>query len=198
MNQDIDLKKIEKKAWKTYYAQDGLFDIFFGIMILVGAIRTITDIPWFIFGILIGVLIIPLGKRYITTPRIGRVKFGEKRQGKMIIVTGGIGIAISITALLFFITVYSGDFPKILGSFLMVAMIVMVFTLMAYFLDHYRLFFYGIFFASTEFIWFFLGRNTAAYYELFLGTIILFVGIFVLIRFLKRYPIPGEEVPNGL
>ena len=105
MNQKLDLRKMEKKAWNTYYAQDGLYDILFGIMMVVGAIRTITDIPWVTLGILAGILVIPLGKRYITTPRIGRVKFGEERMGKMTVVIAGIGIGVGITSLIFFLTV---------------------------------------------------------------------------------------------
>jgi hypothetical protein len=198
MTEKIDLESIEKKAWKTFYAEDGLYDIFFGIMIFVSAVRTLTDIPWLTLGILLGVLVISLGKRYITTPRVGRVKFGPKRMGKMIILTGGIGVAIVITSFLFFITVYSGDFPRILASFLMMAMIIIVFGLMAYYLDNFRDFIYGILFALHEFVWVIYGRTIASFYFLFLGTILLFVGFLVLIRFLQRYPKPDEEVANDL
>jgi hypothetical protein len=193
MNREIDLKKMEKSAWKTYYAQDGLYDIFFGIMVIMGGLRTLTDIPWFTLGILAGVLVVPLGKRYITTPRIGRVKFGRERMGNMMIVTGGIGIAVVITSLIFFLTVYSGNYPRLLASFLIVAMIVSVFALMAYYLDHLRLFFYGILIAAHEFIWVVYGRTTATYYNLFLGIVLLFIGFLVLIKFLKKYPKPKEE-----
>jgi hypothetical protein len=193
MNREIDLKKMEKKSWKTFYAQDGLYDIFFGIMVLVGGLRTLTDIPWLTLGILVGVLVIPLGKKYITTPRIGRVKFGRERMGKMMIVTAGIGIAVVITSLILFLTVYSGNYPRILASFLIVALIVSVFSLMAYYLDHFRLFFYGIFIAAHEFIWVLYGRTTATYYNLFLGIVLLFIGFLVLIKFLNKYPKPKEE-----
>jgi hypothetical protein len=193
MNQEIDLKKLEKNAWKAYYAQDGLYDIFFGILVFVGALRTIFDNPVITLGILLGILVVPLGKKYITTPRIGRVKFSRERIGKMALLTGGIGVVVVITALLFFITVYVGNFPKILISFLMVAMIVSVFGLMAYYLDHFRLLIYGIFIASHEFIWVLYGRTYAGYYNLFLGSVFLFVGFLVLINFLQRYPKPKRE-----
>lgn len=198
MKKEIDLGRIEKKAWRTYYANDGLYDIFFGILVFVGALRTLFDNPLITLGILFGILVIPLGKKYITTPRIGRVKFSRERIGKMKLLTGGIGVVVVITALLFFITVYIGDFPKILISFLMVAMIVFAFGLMAYFLDHFRLLIYGILIASHEFIWILYGRTSAGYYNLFLGTVFLFIGFLVLINFLKKYPKPSMEVPNGL
>ncbi len=193
MNKETYLKKMEKKAWKTFYAQDGLYDIFFGIMVLFGGLRTLTDIPWLTLGILAGVLVIPLGKKYITTPRIGRVKFGRERMHKMLIVTAGIGIAVVITSLILFLTVYSGNYPKILASFIIVALIVSVFGLMAYYLDHLRLFFYGILISAHEFIWVLYGRTTATYYNLFLGIILLFIGLLVLIKFLNKYPKPKEE-----
>ena len=198
MVEEFDLGRIEKKAWRTYYANDGLYDIFFGIMVFMGAMRTIFDNPLFTLGILLGILVIPLGKRYITTPRIGRVKFSRERLGKLTLLTAGIGVIVVITALLFFITVYLGNFPKILISFLMVAMIVFAFGLMAYYLDHFRLFIYGIFIASQEFIWILYGKTFAGYYNLFLGSIFLFVGFLVLIKFLQSYPKPNMEVANGL
>lgn len=196
MTEKIDLGSIEKKAWRTYYADDGLYDIFFGIMVFMGAMRTIFDNPVFTLGILIGIIIIPMGKKYITTPRIGRVKFSKERLDKMTLLTAGIGVIVVITALLFFITVYIGDFPKILISFLMVVMIVSAFGIMAYYLDHFRLFIYGILIASHEFVWVLYGRNYAGYYNLFLGTVFLFVGSLVLINFLNEYPKPSKEVTS--
>ena len=198
MTEKIDLQKIENKAWKSFYAKDGLFDLFFGVMVFVGAIRTITDNVWFTIVIFIGILILPLGKRYITTPRLGRVKFSTERLGKQMKLFSGIGITIVVIVLLFYTVIYPGNYPRIIASILIVALIVSVFSLVAYYLDHWRLFVYGVLIASQELIWISFGRTIGAYFDLIIGCIILFIGIFVLFSFLEKYPLPIEEATYGL
>jgi hypothetical protein len=198
MSNEIDLRKIEKRAWITFYAQDGLHDILFGIMIFIWAVYILVDILWLTLGIFGCVLVIPLGKRYITAPRIGRVKFDPKRTKGRIILTAGTVVVIVISFLIFFLIVRSEDYPKIMVSFINVALVMMVFGLAAYYLDNFRDFIYGIFIAPHEFVWVLFGRTIAAYYYLFLGSTILFIGFFILLRFLQRYPKPNEEVANGL
>ena len=90
---DTDLKKIESKVWTSYF-KDGLWDIFFGLMLLTMGLRTLTDNVLFTFGMLAAVLVHILGKRWITVPRLGVVRFSETRRKKrsfLIYLIGGHG-----------------------------------------------------------------------------------------------------------
>ena len=88
MNAQLDLKEIEKKAFRSTY-QDGLWDIYIGIVVASMAIIMLAtrnkDNPWAFMllafaGMAAGYLIFWGGKKFITLPRMGQVKFGEARQ----------------------------------------------------------------------------------------------------------------------
>ena len=91
MPDQLDLRTLERKAWRSMHA-DGLFDLFFGWMLLVGFLRDVTGWPPVTLLDLAGVLIFILGKYFITVPRMGVVKFGparEARRTKVAIIIGG-------------------------------------------------------------------------------------------------------------
>ena len=94
MTEKIDLKAIEKKAYRSFF-MDGIWDIFIGMIFLnlgIGPLfillfnfpdiwnTIIISLGWNIFAF----LIFYFGKKYITIPRIGFVKFGQKREAKRI------------------------------------------------------------------------------------------------------------------
>jgi len=88
MTEKINLKKIEKKAWKSYH-QDGLWDIFLGLILLnfgiAPILEEITGITYLLsYIIILGVAFIIFhgGKKYITIPRLGRAGFSTARKSK--------------------------------------------------------------------------------------------------------------------
>jgi hypothetical protein len=81
MTEGVSLEKVERKAWASYF-EDGLWDIFLGAMLLIGGIRSVTDYVWYTLLILPLILVLPVGKRLITTPRLGYAKFGPSRKTK--------------------------------------------------------------------------------------------------------------------
>ena len=101
MLDSIDLKELEKKAFRTTH-QDGLLDICIGGVILsMSAMEYSNDseaFPILRFGLLVvGVIVSQLvfwgGKKYFTTPRLGQVKFGpirKRRAATTAIVMSGI------------------------------------------------------------------------------------------------------------
>jgi hypothetical protein len=82
MSQKINLKEIERKSWTSYF-QDGFYDIFMGLLMLgMGLILLFDANDWYIAVIWLGLLILIIGRRLITIPRVGRVKFGPERRIK--------------------------------------------------------------------------------------------------------------------
>ena len=196
MNQKINLKELEKKAWTSYF-QDGLWEFFIGIMLITSAIRTFTDNFWFTFMIFIGMFIMILGKRYITTPRIGIVKFGQIRKMKQTKLVGVIGLAVIITFILFLSPTFVKDSPRILISVGVAIFIALIFGAIGYYMDYYRFGIYGLMFAIGEILWGLFGIPVGPLAMLVFGTAILIIGIFSLTQFLHKYHLPNKEVASG-
>ena len=197
LNQKINLKELEKKAWTTYF-QDGLWDIFFGIMLLTMVIRTITDNVWFTFLMFLGVFFMIAGKRYITTPRIGLVKFGTARMMKRIKLLGIIGLTVIITSCLLWPNAFFKDLPTIVSSILVASMVITIFCAMAYYLDYFPLAIYGLLFGIGEILWSLFGESVGLMAMLVFGSFIFILGLIMLGQFLRKYPLPTEEVANGI
>ena len=92
MAENVDLKSLERKAYRSIF-EDGVWDLFIGLIILslgfstfLSSILNLNElwfaiIPTLILNI-IAFLIFFLGKKFITIPRLGIVKFGQKRKSK--------------------------------------------------------------------------------------------------------------------
>jgi len=187
MVEKINLKEMEKKAWTSYF-QDGFWGIFFGLMSLTAGLRVLTDNVLFIFGILLAVLVSMLGKKYITVPRMGVVRFANPRKGKQIKMFVLLGS--SIVALPILMMIIGALNPQIQTSPIMAVWIALIFGLLAYLLQFRRLFVYGLFFAGSELVWGIFGMPFGPLAHLVSGIIILAVGLVVLARFMKKYPKP--------
>lgn len=196
MNQNINLKEIERKAWTSYF-QDGLFDIFLSIFMLTMAIRALTDNVWFIFMVLVAVLVVPLGKRFITIPRIGLVKFGPARKARLwkLRAVGGIAFLAMLVVLLLILS--GSNLPsKEIRAAIQGIGLTLLFCLMAYFWDFRRLYVYGMFYAIGMVLWEMLGDPVGPIAFLVSGSVTLLIGIALFVSFLRKYPKPKEEVYN--
>jgi hypothetical protein len=191
MNKELDLKEIEKKIWLTYF-QDGFWDIFIASMMLTMAIRTLTDNIWFTLGMFTGVPIMVFGKKFITIPRLGHVKFSQFRIKRQIKLVASIGIAVCATVGLLLLISTGWEAPKAVTSLFMAAFLALIFGLIAYFLDFPRLIIYGLMFAVNEIIWGHFGEPTGPYVVLIFGSVVLVIGLTFLLHFIHHYPVPVD------
>lgn len=221
MKEPIELKELEKKAYRSTF-QDGLWDIFMGMILLnlgVGPLFIwLFNLPeilnTIIFSLgwnILAFLIFYLGKKYITIPRIGFVKFGPKRKAK----TTKLKIflfSVFIVNLILIILPFSGitDYIHIERLFLIIllglGMFTFPFCVIAYFLDFTRLYFYafsaGIGFILAEILRLIVGNPFENIFTFGgIGGIIVVIGIYYFILFLKKYPLPKDlrekEVADG-
>lgn len=89
MSQNFDLKAIERKAFRSTY-QDGLWDINLGLIVIGMAMfvfrpeegYSALNFLWLMVTCLVANLIFWAGKKFITVPRMGQVRFGEIRKQK--------------------------------------------------------------------------------------------------------------------
>jgi hypothetical protein len=215
MSQNINLKELERKAWTSYF-QDGLWDIFLGLLLLAMAISALLSDVGFSeslgMAIFIGVevlamLVLWAGKRFITAPRMGRVKFGPKRKAKL----NWVGVVLLLSVLVgagVFVAglAIRGNRPEWLNAafFAPAAWVVnaiVVFSLGAYFLDFNRLYLIGVLYALSVplDIMFHEFANVDLSFIAFgvPAIVILIIGLVVFTRFLRDYPIPAGAVSDG-
>jgi len=211
MTEKINLKEIEKKTYRFSF-QDGIYDIMFGILLISFAlapiIRGYISLGYILFLVIPAPLIYTLAKKYITTPRIGIVKFGLKRQAsykKLVIIST---ILVSITVVLLIMTI-TKIFPGTLGNMLdgyAVPIIIGISTIIgmgvfAYIKDFPHLWIYGLIIGLGIIVAEVLYKTVGTPLDSIItfgipGLIILFYGLIILYRFLRKYPLPKGEIIN--
>jgi hypothetical protein len=211
MDEDLDLRNIEKRAWRSAY-MDGLWDIFFGMLFLgmafsnlvrfEGLANEISNIIFIGIWNSAAVIFLFLGKKYITIPRIGFVKFGEKRKKtiKQLVIFLVINFLIAIIFAFFnisdiFIMLNLEGLlqPLIIGIFI----ITIPLTILAFSLDFRRLYSYAIFmgmvFVLTELLFPLVGEPYDALFSFgLIGFSIMAIGVFYLIQFLYKYRLKND------
>jgi len=197
MTNEIDLEEIERKAWMSYF-EDGLWDIFLGLFVFGWGLMMLTDIAWLAGAWFVVFYTTILGlKKRITYPRMGYVKFGRKQTrltAKFIL----LGVILMLLGLLVFWLFNTGSRPQWLSEYFLLlfgGMIAIVVSLIGYWIKVSRLFMYAvlIFAASALNQW----CNIPLKFGLIVaGSLIMLLGVAVLIRFLRTYPIPAMEQSN--
>ena len=199
MSQNTHLKEIERKA--NQYHGDGLIDIAIGFVILLAGIAEIFD-QTSLAGVWV-VLWLPImmsAKKSITVPRMRYIDFTPKAQWKVkvVIVTVVLALAVLFTlglvaftkneALPSWLTAWLREYSRLVWP----AALVGVGWLIALATGVKRLYAYAalavIAFAGGY--WFNLDFPL-----LFtvLGAVIVLAGMVVLVRFLRKYPIPKDK-----
>jgi hypothetical protein len=211
LSNNIELKDLEKKAWRTMF-DDGIFDIYIGILIIsFGPSISFYDYLPFPINILIGPIIIGLGlaffilsKKYLIQPRIGFVKFGRKRKVRKVKTVIMISINVILLIVIFLFN-FSGIFQELrIPSFLYILFAELLFLtlplcLVAYFLQYNRLYFIAILMGVSFSIADAASALVPIPFNFFvtylvIGGLVVIMGLFFLIRFLKKFPKLKEEM----
>ncbi len=205
----LRLEEIEKNSWRMMN-RDGLLDILFGFMFLGACLSAFVSISgqpdWLHLLTLViiqfsGVAFLVWMRRREAAPRIGRVKFSERRVRKTRTMRIVLGACVAATILLVAVTSLSGRLgfswfgtSSAWTAWLMITAVLMVpISAIAVFLDYLRLILYGGIFVVIEFCLIVLRmEDITAYAAPILygaGTLIsLSIGIPVFVRFLKSVP----------
>lgn len=219
MTEKINLNEIEKKAFISYW-QDGLLEIMLGYILLISTLSSIlmtTGVPdsiripiYIPLMILVPAPLFILAKKYITMPRLGYVKFGEKRKRdrkKFIIFAIILNIFIIIT-LIATITNSLHRFFDFLGissnlffPLFILGFVFLIFAFLVYLFNVPRFYFLGLLMGSTTLINTCLKLYTTFPHRGLIayglpGLILLVMGIIILNRFLQKYPKVSEELNN--
>ncbi|MFW9881639.1 MAG: hypothetical protein ACFFG0_51900 [Candidatus Thorarchaeota archaeon] len=209
MTESIDLKSLEKKAYRSTF-NDGLWDSFIGVIILnLGfgpVINLLFNLPelWYtvissLIFCVIGLLIFILGKKYITVPRIGYVKFGKKRKSKQLKLKIFLLIMLAVNMILVILPLtgilnYVNIQPFLITLMLGFGVFTLPLSVVAYFLDFTRLYYYAFSVGIGLFLTDLLTPIIGAPFDIIIifcpiGGIIILIGLGYLISFLKKYPL---------
>jgi len=212
MSERISLKELERKAWRSFF-QDGLWDIYLGLLLLgmgSGRLASYIGLPeesgWSLLPNLamsiVSMILLWAGKRFITVPRMGRVKVGQKgkarkRKARMLVTA-----SVLVEVVLFVIELVAYRNPPrrlnlttVFPAVYVLNMLV-IFSLGAHFLDFSRLYLIGVMYALPvpldialdEFAGIDIGFAAFAAP----AAVILLIGTALFIRFLHDYPVPVE------
>lgn len=198
MNEKINLKEIERKAYTSYH-QDGVIDVTIALAVLIFSIVMIGDMPW--LGGITGILAISFyagAKKLLTVPRIGYVKFPQQRAQRMTAVMMVLGVLGFVAGIVAFMQTSETGTPAwllfLIENYMLTIGVVVagLFLLGGYAFKTKRIYAYAlltlVMFVAGYFIIFPL-----YYYLTALGILILANGLFMMIRFVNKYPKAAED-----
>ena len=200
-----DLKALERRAFRRFY-EDGLFDIFLGLMLGTMALGAVIT-EWLgseisgllvMFGIsVVAVVSLTAVRRRLLGSRLGTFKPGPRRQHRIGLVRLAL-LGSVVVGLILFGVAAAGDISIVSLELIMPLVwfvnAVVVLGAMAYLLDVPRFYLYGFLFGTAmplliwpDVIWGYRLPPWAA-----LGgpaVIVVGIGVFKLTRFLRDYPV---------
>jgi hypothetical protein len=216
MSQEINLKELERKAFRSTY-QDGLWDLYFGLIVICMSIFIYRPAsgysPRNIFlstgAMVVAYSLFSLGKKFITMPRMGQVKFGPQRKNRnrTLGIVLGVVVLIQVAFIGFQVMAWNNPglsiklnelLPESSASLLLVASVGALFVcpgmiLIAFFLDFTRGYFIAIMFTLAVFLMIYLNQPI---YPILIGIVIALPGAVLLVRFLQKYPMRGNEADH--
>jgi hypothetical protein len=214
MPTNINLKEIERKAWRSMF-QDGLWDIYLGLILFamgMGALLERLSLGKVQqYAVYIGLLIFSMavlwtGKRFITMPRMGRVKFGPQRKIRQnlvrFILFGSVlfGVIVWIVA-----SLVSGGWAaglpwKMIFPAIYALNMLIVFGLAAHLFQFGRLYLIAVLYALPVPVDFLVrqtwGINVGYIAFTIPAVIIIVIGVALLVRFVCENPV--RDVPDEL
>jgi hypothetical protein len=216
MPNQIDLKEIERKAFRSTY-QDGLWDILYGLVIVSTAIFVYRpDSGYTPMNIVLAVLMIvaanvlfQAGKRFITLPRLGQVRFGPRRQQRKrtLALVMGLFVLLQIGMVSFSVLGWlDPDLGARINSLikdrdvmdLLVASIGALFVgpsmiLVAYFSDFPRGYYIAVMLSLAVFLIIWLNQPV---FPILIGSLVILPGVVLFIRFLQEHPLPSRDAAH--
>lgn len=214
MSTSLNLKEIERKAFRSVH-QDGLWDIYIGGIVMSMTVFANPDdgenftsqrLVVYMLGMLVFGLFFWGGKKYLTTPRLGQVKFGAQRRRRsltMAIILAGIVLLqvlfVTGTALMrshpdwgrqLGLGLSDPDYGRLLVAAIAALFVGPSMLLIAFFTDFPRGYYIAFMLSLAVFALVWFGE---AVYLIAASLLILIPGVVLFIRFLRQHPLPPAE-----
>jgi hypothetical protein len=201
------LSSVESKAYQTFY-KDGLMDMFFGLILIgVGCnvLRLRMGIDTSMLITLAVLLLIPaflLSRLYITRPRLGYVRFGQKRKRRKAVALFVAILIQLVFGFLLWMSLRGNDnnhlLQKFFNPYTEFILIVIVFSLIGYLIDYNRFYLIGFAVGIGLRLSDALENVTQSIVVVSLsfgiaGLFLTVLGLILFVRFLHDYPKPGIQ-----
>lgn len=210
MSEQINLKELERRAYRSTF-QDGLWDLYLaGLMACLGILGILPGMrdetwAWLLgYTLLVGAVMVLfiLGKKYITVPRLGAVKFGPKRKRRKIILVIVLSLTVLLNILILLLTMGVIEAPAwlqnsanemtrkgVMDVFVPLfagLWVTVVMCVIAYFIEYYRGMYIALLFGLGIFLDMTFGLPVVM---VALAVLVAIPGLILLIRFINKYPI---------
>jgi hypothetical protein len=212
MSRQISLKEAERRAFITRY-NDGLWDIFLGCFFLMFVVApylssTLGDF-WssavFVPFLGLVLLVILLVRKHVVTPRVGVVVTFRPARTARLMKFNVVMLVVNVLAFILGIAaaLSVGKVPGQLTSISFGLILLICFSIAAYFLEFKRLYAYGLLVGLSPLVGEWLWSSGYASHHGFpvtFGTatvVMILVGVVVFVRLLHNNPLPAEGIPSG-
>lgn len=216
MSASLDLKELERRAFRSTY-QDGLLDMLFGAIVMAMAAfmyrpeegYSLTNLVVFVVAMAVGNVLFWVGKWFITLPRMGQVRFGPARKQKGTTLAIILGLVVLVQVGIVGLTAFGWLNPQVgaqINDFLAghglerlaVAAVGSLFVgpsliLIAYFGDFPRGYYIAVMMSLAVFLMILFNQPV---YALIIGGLVFLPGLVLFVRFLKTYPLRQESVTH--
>lgn len=209
MSQQISLREAERKVFRTAY-DDGLWDVFLGSFLLLFAVAPLLSpilgdfwssavfLPYWVLVF----LAIRLVRKHVVARRVGVVRFGQARKARLRRFTL-VMLLLNAAALILGLIV-APNFARVPGqmiAFAIGAMLLIGFSIAAYFLNIGRFYVYGLLVGLAPLVgeWLWTHGYAADHgFPVTFGVtaaIMILAGLAVFVRLLRDNPVPTEAIP---
>ena len=210
----LNLKEIERKAFRSVH-QDGLWDIYIGGIVMSMTVFASPDdgenftsqrLVLYMLGMLVFGMIFWGGKKFLTVPRLGQVKFGAQRRQRsltMAIILAGIVLLqvlfVTGTALMrshpdwgrqLGLGLSDPDYGRLLVAAIGALFVGPSMLLIAFFTDFPRGYYIAFMLSLAVFALVWFGE---AVYLIAASLLIIIPGVVLFVRFLRSHPLPPAE-----
>ena len=215
MSEATDLRQVQKRIWQMMSFEDGLWDILLGTIFMLLAIYPITrellGPEWNIVLFLVALGLLALGqlalRYFISVPRIGYMR--PRRSPKLRLLVIFTAIMVLLTFVLLLVT-FLGPGAQAAPSAAaeastgrsytveLIALLVVggLFSAMGYFFGVSRLYFYGWAIGLANLASVYMTHTAGWSFNIPLAIVagmFLLIGVVLLVRFLRKYPIRSQE-----
>jgi hypothetical protein len=209
MNTQSFLDSLESKAYRSFY-KDGLMDLFFGLLLIgvgLNVLRLRMGIDTSKYITCAVLLLIPafiLARRFITLRRLGYASFGGMRKKRK-----ALALLVAVIAQLLFGFLLWTSFEartdpdviplhKFINPYTQFVFITLVFSLIGYLIDYNRFYIIGFAVGTGLFLSHSFNNSNISILMVYLsfglaGIFLTISGIIMLVRFLHKYPNPGQS-----
>jgi MFS family permease len=211
MTEKLDLKNAERKVFRAA-SHDGLWDIVIAGFALEFAVAPLLSPAlgdfWssaiFVPFLIILLLVIWFVRKYVVKPRTGIVKFGKQRIGRLkkftlvMLIVNVLALILGFIAAFYFHALSGQMIAIIFGLILLVG-----FSIAAYFLDYPRLYVYGLLVGIAPFVGEWLYSNHGASHHGFpitfgfISGVTFLAGVITFVRFLRKNPVETSTAVQG-